>query len=121
MNLLDMHGFAEEYDFVYTPLDCHSGSGLGYAFINMVSPVAAQRIFAKLDGFRNWTVQSQKVLSVCWGTEQGLTLLIERYRNSRMMHESVPEMYKPLLLCAGKPATFPLPTQRIVKPRTMKC
>jgi len=121
MNLLDMHGFAGEYDFVYTPLDCHSGSGLGYAFINMMSPDAAERVFAELDGFRDWTVQSQKVLSTCWGTEQGLTLLIERYRNSRMMHESVPEMYKPLLLSGGKPATFPPPTQRIVKPRTMKC
>ena len=36
--LLDEQGFLAKYDFGYLPIAFKNSSGLGYAFVNMVSP-----------------------------------------------------------------------------------
>lgn len=117
--LLEEQGFAGRFNFVHVPVDCFSGSGLGYGFINMVDGLAAEQVYTQLQGFSNWKAKSQKVLELHWGEEQGLDLLVERYRNSRMMHASVPDAYRPVILVNGEVAQFPAPTKRILKPRCM--
>lgn len=116
---LDVHGFAGAYDMVYLPLDFTSGAGLGYAFLNFVSVCDAQRFKRKFQGFRDWEVPSEKVCSVQnKASVQGLRANIERYRNNPMMHESVPDAFKPVLFSNGMRVAFPPPTRRLRAPST---
>lgn len=117
LELLDAAGFAGCYDFVYLPFDFKKQSNLGYAFANLLTHDHAQRAWAGLEGFRDWKVASQKVLSVSWSKPlQGLAANIERYRDSPVMHKDVPERFKPLLFKKGRSVKFPPPTRKLVPP-----
>lgn len=120
--LLDEQGFLAKYDFVYLPIDFKNSSGLGYAFVNMVSHEDALEVMNKLGGFKDWKVPSQKVCEVAWGNpeQQGLDFHISRYRNSPVMHNSVNEEFKPLIFQDGKPVPFPEPTKAPRRPRMKK-
>jgi len=121
LDLLDTSGFYCLYDFVYLPIDFKRKAGLGYAFVNMVTHEDALRIKEKLDGFGSWVVSSQKVCEVAWGDPlQGLEDHIERYRNSPVMHEDVPDVYRPVLFQGGCRVEFPKSTRKIRPPR-VKC
>eukprot|EP00747_Dinoflagellata_sp_TGD_P191363 gnl/TRDRNA2_/TRDRNA2_54613_c0_seq1.p1 gnl/TRDRNA2_/TRDRNA2_54613_c0~~gnl/TRDRNA2_/TRDRNA2_54613_c0_seq1.p1 ORF type:complete len:329 (-),score=47.51 gnl/TRDRNA2_/TRDRNA2_54613_c0_seq1:217-1203(-) len=101
-NLLSCRGFAKQYDFVYIPMDFRSKSPFGYAFVNFVSPEAASRCYSLFHNFSEWDVQSEKVCEVSWSDfHQGLDAHIERYRSSPVMHESVPDEYKPAIFYQG--------------------
>jgi len=116
--LLDSQGFASRYDFMYVPIDFKRMAGLGYAFVNCTSQVAAEEMIAKIHGFRNWRFNSAKVCEVVWGEPlQGLQAHIDRYRNSPVMHGSVPDGCKPALFENGVRCPFPTPTKRIRLPR----
>lgn len=117
LELLDSHGFAGRYDFVYLPIDFKRVAGLGYAFINCVSAADAVAMKQQLHGFRRWRVASQKVCEVRWGEPlQGLEAHIERYRNSPVLHHTVPDEYKPVIFLDGVRSHFPEPTKRIRMP-----
>jgi len=121
LELLDAEGFLGSYDFVYLPMDFHRMAGLGYAFVNLVDHDTAERVKSHFEGFANWKLASQKVCEVSWGEPlQGLEAHIERYRNSPVMHEDVPDKYKPVLYENGKRIEFPPPTKRIRPPRVKK-
>jgi len=121
VELLDHKGFAGKYDFVYLPTDSARQAGLGYAFVNLVSAADAQLIRQRLEGFRHWTVPSSKRLTVGWSdTVQGLEANVERYRNNPIMHECVPDEFKPAVFKDGKRAEFPQPTKRLRKPDLMR-
>lgn len=47
---------------------------------------------------------------------QGLNNLVQKYQNSTVMHESVAETHKPVILCEGKAVEFPCPTEEISAP-----
>lgn len=124
LEIFDAMGFAMVFDFVYLPIDFHTGSCLGYAFVNMVSHQHAICAMQHLHGFNQWAQRgfsrtgkgcfSQKVLEVCWSNpHQGLDTLITLYRNSRVMHRSVPDDYKPMRFDQGIRIPFPKPTKRI--------
>lgn len=118
LELLDREGFGRSYDFVYYPVDFKRWAGLGYAFVNLVSHAEALRLWSSLDGFSRWELPSSKVVQVCWGSPlQGLEDCTQRYRNSPVMHESVPEHFKPLVFGDGKQIPFPPPTKKIRNPR----
>jgi len=118
LETLDGHGFSGEYNFVYFPIDFYSGAGLGYCFVNMINTERAAVLMSSLQGFSAWKgSSSQKVLDICWSNpHQGLEMLIERYRNSRVMHSSVPDHYKPALFRDGMRVPFPRNTKRIRPP-----
>jgi len=118
LNLLSREGFATSYDFIYLPIDFRTEAGLGYAFINLVSSVEAERFRRVFHGFSDWDVITQKVCEVSWTDAlQGLESHIERYRNSPVMHESVPDIFKPSVYEQGKRVPFPQATKRIRAPR----
>mmetsp|Transcript_34987 Transcript_34987/g.81160 ORF Transcript_34987/g.81160 Transcript_34987/m.81160 type:complete len:420 (+) Transcript_34987:76-1335(+) len=121
LELLDVSGFISRYDFVYLPTDFSRRAGLGYAFVNMVTAADAQLVRGVLEGFRQWSVPSSKVCSVGWSSEcQGLDANIERYRNSPIMHNSVPDEFKPVILSGGVRIPFPRPTRKPRKPDLAK-
>jgi len=118
LKMIESQGLSGHLDFVYLPIDFLSGAGLGYAFVNMCTPQDAQMAAAKLRGLNDWMDStSNKVLDVCWSDpHQGIEMLIERYRNSRVMHGTVPDHYKPMLFSEGRRVPFPAPTKRVRPP-----
>uniref|UniRef100_A0A7S2DTM2 Mei2-like C-terminal RNA recognition motif domain-containing protein n=1 Tax=Alexandrium andersonii TaxID=327968 RepID=A0A7S2DTM2_9DINO len=118
MDLLDTEGFARKYDFLYLPIDFKSRACLGYAFINLVDSADVQRFWGRFDGYSKWVLPSKKVCHVSWsGPHQGLESHIERYRNSPVMHKSVPDEYKPVVFRDGVRVVFPSPTKTPRAPR----
>lgn len=116
--LLDSEGFAAEYDFVYVPIDFKSANGFGYAFVNMTSHKAACRFMKHFTGFTQWRFESSKVAEVTWSSpSQGYDAHVERYRNSPVMHEAVPDEFKPAMFSKGARVEFPAPTKFIKMPR----
>merc|ERR1712194_32767 len=121
LKMLDYEGFAGEYDFVYLPVDFDTGAGLGYAFINVVTPDVVARFWKTFEGYKKWMFHSTKVCSVGWSTpHQGLAAHIERFRNSPLMHDSVKDEYRPILLEAGSRVAFPPPTRDLWAPNFSK-
>jgi hypothetical protein len=122
LELLDQEGLFGLYDLVYAPVDFSRLTGLGYAFVNFTSPAAAEVAKQKLHGFTGWkNTRSRKICEVSWsGPFQGLSEHIEQYRNSPVMHEKVPECYKPALFRGGQRQPFPAPTTKIRAPRVKR-
>mmetsp|Transcript_69167 Transcript_69167/g.179774 ORF Transcript_69167/g.179774 Transcript_69167/m.179774 type:complete len:398 (+) Transcript_69167:86-1279(+) len=116
--LLDSQGFAGRYDFVYLPYDFKTQAGLGFAFVNALTHKDAEQMWQRLTGFGSWETPSSKTCVVGWSgsDQQGLQANVERYRNSSVMHESVPEECKPLMLVNGVPVPFPHPTRKVCLP-----
>lgn len=118
LNLLDEHNFKHAYDFVYLPMDFRNGVNLGYAFVNLANNEEALRVMTTFQGFNRWYFDSAKVCEVSWAhPHQGLHDHVERYRNSPVMHPSMPEEYKPMIFSDGERVIFPLPTKAIRAPK----
>jgi RNA recognition motif-containing protein len=117
VELLDKQGFRGLYDFVYVPMNFRTKSSFGYAFINFVSPLVTKTCWEKLQGFLCWTVPSDRVCNMSWSVHQGLKAHIRRYRNSPVMHETVPDEYKPAVFTHGVRDPFPPPTKKVRVPR----
>lgn len=115
---VDSMGFASRYDFAYLPVDFKSEAGLGYAFINFMTSKEAQLCFELFEGFSDWKVPSDKRCTVTWGSPyQGLEAHIDRYQNSPVMHHSLPDEWKPVLMQEGVRIPFPAPTKVIKTPK----
>jgi hypothetical protein len=84
----------------------------------LVTAEQATRFFETFEGFHRWVVPSQKVCSVNWSHPyQGIDAHIERYRNSPVMHEDVPDEYKPMVFENGERIAFPPPIKKLKVPR----
>lgn len=118
LSIIDAEGFAGSYDFFYLPVDFKNLAGLGYCFVNFEEARVAECFLAHFQGFSSWGMQSERVCLTTWSEAlQGRNAHIERYRNSPVMHPSMPDHCKPKLFENGKPITFPAPTARIRAPR----
>eukprot|EP00405_Crypthecodinium_cohnii_P010742 CAMPEP_0206442182 /NCGR_PEP_ID=MMETSP0324_2-20121206/13681_1 /ASSEMBLY_ACC=CAM_ASM_000836 /TAXON_ID=2866 /ORGANISM="Crypthecodinium cohnii, Strain Seligo" /LENGTH=739 /DNA_ID=CAMNT_0053909999 /DNA_START=400 /DNA_END=2620 /DNA_ORIENTATION=- len=116
--LLDSSGFQKQYDFLYLPMNFRTAAPIGYAFVNFVAPRHAQRCFEIFEGFCDWGVSTSKICEPAWSEgSQGLPEHIDRYRNCPLMHESVPDQYKPAVYSNGARVPFPEPTQQVRRPR----
>jgi RNA recognition motif-containing protein len=118
IELFEAKGHYAKFDFVYLPIDFRTGVNLGYAFVNLISNMDAQQFIMDFNGFRGWSLESLKICEVSWADPyQGLDDHVERYRNSPVMHEKMPDEYKPRVYVAGVRVPFPEPTKRIRAPR----
>lgn len=117
--LLDSEGFPGKYDFLYLPLDLSSGSSLGFAFVNLLTTEDAERFLEHFQGFERWPMPAGDKRAVVHVSEalQGLEEQIERYRNSPLMHHSVPEELRPAIYQQGVRVPFPEPTAPVQPPR----
>ncbi|CAE7633245.1 mei2 [Symbiodinium pilosum] len=118
VELMNRNGFYACFDFVYIPINFRSQAMFGYAFVNFVDEAQALRARDTFEGFTNWGVETDKICEVSWSDmHQGLMAHVNRYRSSPVMHESVPDEYKPAVYSQGRRVPFPAPTKRIRVPR----
>lgn len=116
--ILDDEGFSGMYNFIHVPTDFQTKAGLGYALLNLVTHEDAMSVQKHFEGFTNWPCHSDNVCEVAWNSpHQGLETHVDRYRNSPLMHSSVPEAYRPVLFENGVRIKFPASTTRIRAPR----
>lgn len=120
LDLLVAAGYEGSFDLVYVPINFDSNLNLGCAFVNFVEPDAADTFRRQISGFSDWCVPSDKVCEATWGEARGLSALIDRYRNSPVMHDSVPEQFKPALFRGFERIPFPPPTKRLRPPRNLR-
>lgn len=116
--IMDEVGLAGLYNFIYVPFDFKRLIALRYGFVNFEHHEDAVKAIATLDGFSGWVVEGENACEVAWsGAQQGLHANIERYRNSPVMHSSVPDAYKPVLLERGVRIAYSAPTQAVKPPK----
>lgn len=121
LHMLDTEGLKGTYNLVYLPTDFRNFAGFGYAFVNFVTHDDAVKAKLCFQGFTRWRVPSRKTCDVVWsGPVQGLQAHTERYRNSPVMHDSVPDEYKPAVFVDGVRVPFPAPTKRVRPPRVRR-
>lgn len=117
-DLLDEFGFRGSYDFVYLPIDHSTNIGFGYAFVNFNSPNGARLFKNRFHGYAEWAYHCDQTCEVVWSqAHQGLQEHVDRLRNSPVMHESVPDVFKPAIYVNGMRAPFPQPTKKPRAPR----
>lgn len=112
---LDATGFACRYGFVYLPRDFTRRRGLGYALVGAISPEVALDMLYQLQGH---DPDGQGAWQVSWSEpNRSVAEHVERYRNSPVMHASMPDEYKPIIFFNGLRMPFPPPTKVIRPPR----
>jgi len=112
-DLLQREGFATVVDFLYVPSDFKKGVCLSYAIVNFATNSDASSAMAH---FQDFQVEDRELALEWSASHQGKGALVEKYRNSAVMHHSVPTVYKPLVFVGGKQVLFPPPTEPITPP-----
>jgi hypothetical protein len=114
-----------ELDFLYCPLDYVTKKGFGYVLLNFASLEAARRFRVAFHGAEASCLDSNagssplEVVAVQGEHRQGLQASIDRYRNSPVMHNIVPDEFKPIVLSGGRRVAFPKPTQKLEAPNKL--
>ncbi|KAL5208397.1 hypothetical protein ABZP36_032832 [Zizania latifolia] len=75
------------YDFFYLPIDFKNKCNVGYAFINMASPVYIVSFYKVFAGRRWQKFNSEKVVSLAYARIQGKAALVNHFQNSSLMNE----------------------------------
>uniref|UniRef100_A0ACD6A9B1 Uncharacterized protein n=1 Tax=Avena sativa TaxID=4498 RepID=A0ACD6A9B1_AVESA len=91
------------YDFFYLPIDFKNKCNVGYAFINMISPVHIISFYQAFNGKKWEKFNSEKVASLAYGRIQGRNALISHFQNSSLMNED--KRCRPILFHSNGPET----------------
>jgi len=122
LEALQAEKYLNSVNFLYLPMafDRQDSASFRYAFITFTKPERAQHFLEHFSGFMNWGQALPNLGGGCvveWCALQGVDAHIGRYRNSPMMHPSVEDQFKPILLHNGRRLPFSLPTTNIQPPR----
>lgn len=121
VELLNSEGFAGCFDFAYVPFDFSKERAFGYAFVNFCSPDDACDAMEQLHGNAAWAAPGQESLNVQWSDpHQGLQCQVARYRDSPVLHPSVPANLRPMLFEDGVRKDFPQATKAVKAPRSRR-
>jgi len=122
--ILDVEGYSGRFDFCYAPMHFDSGNSFGYSFVNLTSENNVESFKIHFAGFVAWGADLVEDATPCeieiTSSAQGRSANIERYRNSPVLHKSVKDEFKPVLLSNGVEVPFPPPTSPIKAPRRRK-
>jgi RNA recognition motif-containing protein len=110
LDMLDAVCYERQYTFVYLPMNFQKGVGLGYAIVNFATPTAAATAALRLSSVEFGGNRLHASISE---EKQSLSDLIRRYRDSAVMHPSVPDACKPVLYSDGLMVPFPEPTKSL--------
>mmetsp|Transcript_113035 Transcript_113035/g.352313 ORF Transcript_113035/g.352313 Transcript_113035/m.352313 type:complete len:296 (+) Transcript_113035:87-974(+) len=131
VELLEVEGFRAAFDFVHVPLHFADGHNFGYAFVNFCSVSDASRFCEHFTSFA-WPSELIKILEthvgpgarpttngqVAFSTSlNGLEANVERYRDSRLMHPLLGDIFRPALFKAGERVPLPPMTKKVRAPR----
>ncbi|PWA40614.1 RNA recognition motif 2, Nucleotide-binding alpha-beta plait domain protein [Artemisia annua] len=75
------------YDFLYLPIDFKNKCNVGYAFINMLSPMHIVPFYEVFNGKKWEKFNSEKVASLAYARIQGKAALVTHFQNSSLMNE----------------------------------
>ncbi|GFZ06182.1 MEI2-like protein 5 [Actinidia rufa] len=75
------------YDFLYLPIDFKNKCNVGYAFINMLSPLHIIPFYEAFNGKKWEKFNSEKVASLAFARIQGKAALVTHFQNSSLMNE----------------------------------
>jgi len=117
--LLNQEGYHMDYDFIYLPIKFVTNQSFGYAFVNFTTVEAADRCSRHFQGFSAWGIEDDCVCSVSNANTHGQEGHVQLYRNSPVMHDSVPDQGKPAIFANGVRVPFPRPTKNIRQPRPL--
>merc|ERR1712151_857632 len=118
LEVVDAAGFQNDYDIVSMPIDLLTETGHGFASINFTTHEQAEKFKGHFDDFKEWQAPYDKAGETSWSDVlNGYVAIVERYRNSPLMHESVPDKFKPAVYKDGVRMPFPAPTKTIKPPR----
>jgi len=106
---LDAAGLSGQYDFVYLPVSFETLATHGYGIVNFVSTQSAQMLMQSLPNSVSFSDQ-----------RQGLEGHVANFQDSSLMHEGVPDQFKPVLFKNGQRIPFPAPTRPTRMPRELK-
>jgi hypothetical protein len=95
LRLLDEAGFGGTFDFFYLPIDFRNRCGLGYAFINMLTPALAAKLYKAFHNKRWDECVSRKVAEITYARVQGRDALVQHFRSSKFPSEDAE--YQPLV------------------------
>lgn len=117
LEALDVEGFAHMYNFVYMPMDLLKGVRLGYGIVNFSETKFAN---AALIHFSSIEIGGKRLDACLSESNRCQSELILRYRDSAVMHWSVPDECKPIIFSEGHVVPFPPPTKFLEPPSLTK-
>jgi len=85
MNEIDQMGFADQYDFLYLPIDFQNDKNVGYAFINFKTTEAAKRCTEAFTNYQFKRFPSHKIGRVSLAHVQGLQNLLHHFEKKKVM------------------------------------
>lgn len=91
------------FDFLYLRMDFRNRCNVGYAFINFVSSSHIESFSNRVNGRRWARFNSDKVCHLTFARIQGITALVDKFKNSKVMFEA--PAFRPKLFHISGPLT----------------
>lgn len=112
LRVLNASTFRGRFDFVYVPYDLETRRPKGFAFVNFSTHMDAEEF--QLEPPASLGVDARAFWS---HKEQGLAQNVDRYRNSDIMHRSVPKHFRPSLVKMDAFVALPQPMRTLKAPK----